>query len=614
MTDTGDRALVSTAGSWLRDSDGILRTRALVGLAGVALVLAAIEIMVGIPRIQPTGLVVVVNALVGVSFIGSSIVAFRRRPNSRVGVLLATTGLLWFSGAILLLSGTSWGFSLGLLLDGLFWIPLGHLLLTFPTGRLNSKTDRVIVGALYIALPVGNLLTVIVLDPTTAGCLDCASNLFMVVDDPSMFRIVVLLDALAGAVLAIAVLVSLIRRWHSASEPMRRILRPVWWALWPAFVAAAILLSSSFISFPSGYGTVVLPLLNIALAVLPVAFLVGLLRTQLDRSMVNDLLVELEKGPLPPGRLRQALAKAVGDPGLELALWLPESRIFVDDQQRVVEAPNMNATADRSVTSVHDSDGKPLALLIHDPALLADPLRVEAAASAARLALENERLHAQLRAHLEEVRASRTRIVQAADEARRGIERDLHDGAQQRLLALSLALERARVLNSTADNPRLEGLLKEVSDDLEETLAELRELARGIHPALLTDEGLGPAVESLARRAQIPTRVVSMPSGRFPPAVEAAGFFLISEALANATKHSAASEIVVKADADEGWLIVEVSDNGAGGADKEVGTGLRGLEDRIVALGGVLRLTSPSQGGTTVSARIPTSLEGQSRN
>jgi signal transduction histidine kinase len=250
-------------------------------------------------------------------------------------------------------------------------------------------------------------------------------------------------------------------------------------------------------------------------------------------------------------------------------------------------------------------------LLIHDPALLADPLRVEAVASAARLTLENERLHAQLRAHLEEVRASRARIVEAADEARRGIERDLHDGAQQRLLALSLALERARVLNSTANSPHLEGLLKDMSDDLEETLAELRELARGIHPALLTDEGMGPAVESLARRAQIPTRVVSMPSARFSPPIEAAGFFLISEGLANATKHSAATEIVVKAEANENWLIVEVSDNGVGGAHTGAGTGLRGLEDRIVSLGGVLKLNSPSQGGTTVSARIPTTPQGQ---
>jgi len=611
MADIGDRAFLPTTRSWLRGANGILRTWVLTGLGLLALVLALIEIIVGTPQAQPTGLVVVVNAMVGMTFVGSSIVAFKRRPNSLVGVLLATTGLLWFLQALLLV-GTSWALSLGLVLDGLFWAPLSHLLLSFPTGRLDSRASRVIVAALYVTLPVGNVLSALFLDPTTAGCPECPPNLFMVVDNPSLFRVTVLLDALAGAVLAIAVLLSLVHRWRKASEPMRRILRPVWWALWPAFCVAAILVASDFIAFPSGYGTVVLPLLNVALAVLPIAFLVGLLRTQLDRSMVSDLLVELEKGPLQPGRLREAIAEAAGDPALELAFWLPESQIFVDDEQRVVADPSTSPSADRSVTSVQDSDGNPLALLIHDPALLADPLRVEAVASAARLTLENERLHAQLRAHLEEVRASRARIVEAADEARRGIERDLHDGAQQRLLALSLALERARVLNSTAKNPHLEGLLKDMSDDLEETLAELRELARGIHPALLTDEGMGPAVESLARRAQIPTRVVSMPSARFPPPIEAAGFFLISEALANATRHSAATEIVVKAEADEAWLIVEVSDNGVGGADIGAGTGLRGLEDRIVSLRGVLRLTSPSQGGTTVSARIPTSLESQS--
>ena len=610
MANIGDRAFSTTTGSWLRGADGIARTWVLSGLGLLALVLAAIEIIVGVPRAQPSGLVVVVNAMVGLSFVGSSIVALQRRPDSPVGVLLAATGLLWFSQALVLL-GTSWALSLGLVLDGLFWAPLSHLLLSFPTGRLDSRVNRVIVAALYITLPVGNVLSVIFLDPTTAGCLECPPNVFMVVDDPSLFRITVLLNALAGGLLAIAVVLSLVDRWRKASQPMRRTLRPVWWALWPAFCAATILIISDFIPLPSAYGTVVLPLLNLALAVLPIAFLVGLLRTQLDRAMVSGLLLELEKGPLPPGRLSRAIAEAAGDPALEMALWLPESQVFVDDQHRVVADPFIGASEHRAVTSVQDSDGNPLAVLIHDRAVLADPLRIEAVASAARLTLENERLHAQLRAHLKEVRASRARIVEAADQARRGIERDLHDGAQQRLLALSLALERARVLNSTAENPRLEDLLKEVSDDLEETQAELRELARGIHPALLTDEGLGPAVKSLVRKAQIPTRIVSMPWARFPPPVEAAVFFLISEALANAAKHSAATEIAIKAEADKDWLTVEVSDNGVGGADAEAGTGLRGLKDRIVSLGGVLQLDSPSQGGTTVSAKIPTSLKGQ---
>jgi signal transduction histidine kinase len=278
----------------------------------------------------------------------------------------------------------------------------------------------------------------------------------MVTDDPSLYRVIVLLDALAGVILAMAVLFSLVRKWRNASEPMRRVLRPVWWALWPAFGAVAVFVAADFVAFPEPYGTVALPLLNVALAVMPIAFLVGLLRTQLDRSMVGDLLIELEKGLHRPGRLREAIAKAVGDSALELAFWLPESQMFVDEQQRVVADPHDSAAEDRMVTAVPDSDGNPLALLIHDSALLADPIRVEAVASAARLALENERLQAQLRAHLIEVRASRARIVAAADDARRGIERDLHDGTQQRLLALSLAVERARVLSGRADDLHLE--------------------------------------------------------------------------------------------------------------------------------------------------------------
>jgi signal transduction histidine kinase len=172
-------------------------------------------------------------------------------------------------------------------------------------------------------------------------------------------------------------------------------------------------------------------------------------------------------------------------------------------------------------------------------------------------------------------------------------------------------VERARVLSGKADNPKLEELLNDVSTDLAETLGELRELARGVHPALLTDQGLGPAIDSIARRAQIPTRVVSMPKERLPPPVEAAGYFLVSEGLTNAARHSSAKEVVVRAEVRNGWLTIEVSDDGVGGAHMGAGTGLNGLEDRVVSLGGVLRLTSPVNGGTTVGARIPTTLEEQ---
>jgi signal transduction histidine kinase len=276
----------------------------------------------------------------------------------------------------------------------------------------------------------------------------------------------------------------------------------------------------------------------------------------------------------------------------------------VDDQGAQFRLPSEDEEI-RGVTELIDSDREPLAVLIHDASLLQDVKRVEAVAGAARLTLENERLHAELRAQLDAVRASRARLVDTADHARRRLERDLHDGAQQRLLAASTAMERARMLNSNAGDSRLDDLLEEVSAQLKETLTELRELARGIHPALLTDEGLGAAIESLARRAQLPTRICSIPRERFPTAVEAAAYFVVAEGLTNAAKHAGASEVVVRAETSDGSLRIQVSDDGVGGADIDGGSGLGGLEDRVVSLGGVFDIESPDGGGTTIMATIP---------
>jgi signal transduction histidine kinase len=425
----------------------------------------------------------------------------------------------------------------------------------------------------------------------------------MLRNDPSLATALMTIDSLLGVVFGVLVQVRFLLRWRRATPLLRRALQPVLWAIGPAFLAAMYFTLSFLVVPPSGFREAVIPFVGLALAGLPVAFLVGLLRSRLGRSLVGELVVELQK-PMPHGRLRGALSRALGDPTLELAFWLPESGRYVDDQGAQFRLPSEDEEI-RGVTELIDSDGEPLAVLIHDASLLQDVKRVEAVVGAARLTLENERLHAELRAQLDAVRASRARLVDAADHARRRLERDLHDGAQQRLLAASTAMERARMLNSNAGDSRLEDLLEEVSAQLKETLTELRELARGIHPALLTDEGLGAAIETLARRAQVPTRILSIPRERFPAAVEAAAYFVVAEGLTNAAKHAGASEVVVRAETSDGSLRIQVSDDGVGGADIDGGSGLGGLEDRAVSLGGVFDIESPDGGGTTIMATIP---------
>ena len=253
----------------------------------------------------------------------------------------------------------------------------------------------------------------------------------------------------------------------------------------------------------------------------------------------------------------------------------------------------MNATALRS------------AAIVHDPALLDDPGLVAAVTSALRLAVENERLQGEVEAQLDEVRASRVRLVEASDAERQRIERDLHDGAQQRLVALTLALRLARTRAGEDIDPELAASLDEASTEARAALAELRELAHGIHPQILTGSGLGPAIESLAARAPIGVSVEVEP-GRFPSAIEGAVYFAVSEALANVAKYAEAGHALVRSGWSAGTLTVEISDDGIGGADVGRGSGLRGLADRLAALDGSLEVVSPRGGGTRILGRIPT--------
>jgi PAS domain S-box-containing protein len=216
---------------------------------------------------------------------------------------------------------------------------------------------------------------------------------------------------------------------------------------------------------------------------------------------------------------------------------------------------------------------------------------------------ELHRLHDELQARLDELAASRARIVTAGDVERRRLERNLHDGAQQRLVTLSLSL-RLALQKLDSDPAAARDALAEAGDELAVALDELRELARGLHPAILSDRGLRAALEMLAGRVPIPVEV-DVPDERLPESVEAAAYYLIAEALTNVTKYAEASAVRIRLAAGDGNVVVEVSDDGVGGADPATGSGLRGLADRVEALGGSLEVASPAGAGTTLHADIP---------
>jgi signal transduction histidine kinase len=293
------------------------------------------------------------------------------------------------------------------------------------------------------------------------------------------------------------------------------------------------------------------------------------------------------------------LAVSLGDRSVAIAYWLPDRGEFVDESGRPVTLPEPGSG--RAWTAV-ERDGAPVAAIVHDAALDTSPELVEAAAAASSLAIDNERLKADLRARLEELRVSRLRIVEAADDARRRIERDLHDGAQQELLALALEL---RVLRSRVGDTDALPLVDGIAKRLDVALGELRELARGIHPAILTQSGLSAAVGALAERATLPVEIEMDVDRRLPAPVEAAAYFLVAEALTNVSRYARATGARVQIEVDDDDLVVTVTDDGVGGVDVAGGSGLRGLQDRLATVDGRLEIDSPPGEGTRVTGRIP---------
>jgi signal transduction histidine kinase len=245
--------------------------------------------------------------------------------------------------------------------------------------------------------------------------------------------------------------------------------------------------------------------------------------------------------------------------------------------------------------------GRPLAVVLTDPALLRRPDLLDAAIRAATLGVENARLHAELLGQLDELQQSRTRIVEAGIEQRRQVERDLHDGAQQQLLALAATIGRA---HTAAVDPTVRQLMDQARTELRRALKDLRDLARGIHPAVLEQVGLAAAVEAVSESLPLPVEVY-ITSQRLPPTVEATVYFVICEALVNATKHANATRAWVTAERHDATLSVMVEDDGTGGATPSPGGGLAGLSDRVIALGGRLTIHSPFGAGTRLRVELP---------
>jgi signal transduction histidine kinase len=401
-------------------------------------------------------------------------------------------------------------------------------------------------------------------------------------------------------VLLAALVVVLARRWAAASRSERQALGPVLISGGAVMALLGIWYAALLAEVDQDVVQALEDARYVVLCTVPFAFLAGLLRSRVaGASAVSEVVARLGDPNVRRSGIGEALAHALDGTSLELVYRCSDGR-YVDDTGRRVALPPEGS--DRAFAPLETGD-EPSVLLTYDPGREDERELVHAVVAAATLSLENERLAADLRAKVEEVSASRARIVESGDAARRRLERDLHDGAQQRLVSLALNL---RMLGARIDgDPEAGRQLQAARRELDQALGELRELARGLHPSVLSERGLPTALEGLAQRAPLPVALEAMPGERLPDRVESASYFVVAEALTNIAKYARATKASVHVSRANGEVLVEVSDDGVGGADPAGGSGLRGLLDRVSALGGTFEVDSRPGQGTTVRAAIP---------
>jgi len=571
-------------------------TPALLGLiasagfaaAGCSLVLALKNDVIGRDVGEPL-VIALLSVWVTVSYILCGLLAWWHRPASRFGPLMIAAGFANF------LASLAWAandvvFTFGQALDLLPPVLFLHVFLAFPTGRLQGRFECALVLTAYVTAIGGELVRMTFGYFGPQNLLEITENLQAAQAATRVQLGLVSAYCLAGVGILIA------RRLRTG-RPHRRTLTLLAEAFGLALVMIALLLVSASWGGPAvqqiRWATFA------ALSLAPVAFLIAFLDSHLARSSVGDLFVELQTDPAPTD-LRDALARALGDPSLTLAYWLPDYGCYADIDGRRIEIPGPDSG--RAITLI-DQGSSQVAVLLHDPALENEPELLAAVTAAAGIAIENGRLHAELRARLAELSASRARIIEVGQRERQRLERNLHDGAQQRLIALSLEL--SALEDRLADDPAARASLDQARREIATTLEELRAVARGLHPAVVSGHGLEIALEQLGVHAPVPVTLTVDIDGRLPEALEVAAYYLVSESLTNVGKHANARSATVLVRRVGGEVVVEIVDNGAGGADEELGTGLRGLADRVEALGGRLRIWSPDGGGTRVRAEIP---------
>ncbi len=512
-----------------------------IGLAGCGAAAGAFSLRLGWDDPRQSDADAVVVGWITLAYVLCGLIAWSRRPESRLGPLMVAAGFAPFASS-LSAADAEVPHTVGEVVRVLPVPVFLHVFLAYPSGRLERSSERVLIGTAYVST-VGLGLARMMLGGSGSDHLIELANRPGAADVAHRARSLVV-----GVVVLIGVGLLLLRL-RDAGRSIRRSR-----ALLGSFVLALVLLAvSSAVMVVQGSPAKPLALVTFgAIGLAPVAFLIGLLRVRLARSAVADLFVELRSDPAPD-ELRDALARVLGDPSLALVYWLPEHGSYADAEGRPVEPERAEG---RAVTFI-DSAGAPVAALLHDPALEDEPELLAAAT--------------EVNARVQELEGSRARVIEAGQAERKRLERNLHDGAQQRLVALSLEL--SLLDKQLAQQPDAKARLEAARREIALSLEELRDLSRGLHPAVLSAHGLPVALESLLAHSSVPVALSVELEGRVAEPAEVAAYFVVSESLANIAKHARATSASVRIARAGDAIAVEIADDGVGGADSRPARG-----------------------------------------
>lgn len=563
--------------------------RALLAILASGLLLTGLLLAL-VPPTGPAGPALVMFPVAVAAYLGAGLLAWQGRPGTLMGPLLL------LSGAAVFLTGLGNAqvpvlIAAGSVAGSLPLATFIHLLLAFPTGRLPSPAAKLTAAAGYA--------TALVLQ--APAFLFSADSGMSIADRPESVQAGFAVQAGVGAVVLLATAALLLLRLRAASPPERRVLMP----LYAYGLTAILLVLSATRVLPNlfGWDSVLVGFFQLTvLTLLPIAFTLAVLRGGVARTGELEELGEwLEAATDDKAGIAAALARALGDPSLEVWFWVPLSKQFLNAQGEPVDP---NAHDPQRAQETVELDGRLIGAIDYDRALVTEPELVRTASRVVSIALDRERLTALIHASRRELQLSRERLVEVADAERRRIAQDLHDGLQVQLVLLGI--EAQQLANTAGPGSALSGQAVRLRRNIDQAAAELRDVVHTVMPAPLIQRGLSAAAEDLVDRMPIPTKLfVSVADGDLPPALESTAYFVIAEALANSVKHSAAASVRVALERTRESLLIEVRDDGCGGAAPGPGAGLTGMAERVDVLGGTLQIWSEPGAGTSIRAEVP---------